>query len=508
MSQPEWMKKYHQIMGQKAQEGDDTAAAAGGGNTTTTTEQTADAGGAPTTTTDIDPRSTSSAVSTGSEDAAALFFAAGGGGGGAVATPAPAGGEEEIAGNPSSTSMDPNPSVVVADSSSTSADDVIASIEASLPPVTTFPQSEEMSDQDVVGGSWIVDQNQIDKEQEMENVAAAAAATAAQQQQQPVDEEHSPPSSGSVEEEVYVDDYGNEVYEEEEEEYVEEGQEDTGITAGDQYYENELQAQAAVVAASRSRSAQVAPAPPQQDMLPVFNIEEQRKVILSSAKGKRSHMSPAIPIIAFLVLIAAILLVVFLVALKDDDRTRMGPSMAPSMLFLPLEPTNNGNIPSAATTSFDSIQNNCNFDALNQPDVIDQCACASRVSIIADDIRTRRDDLVDDFMQSVFPGWNEAVFSCSPENQALLWMSSGINNGGEVGNLQKLQRFALALLYIRQGGTDWRSAENWMTEADVCDWQGVKCNGSNFVRILRLDRNRLSGQVSQDSRDKRVFFSN
>ncbi|KAG7366335.1 RHS repeat-associated core domain containing protein [Nitzschia inconspicua] len=480
MSQPEWMKKYHQIVGQKGQ---------GSTEESGTTEQVANVLSQKENEEQIDPRSTGT---TGSEDAAALFRAAGE----APAVAAPSAQEEEdaaalfqaagaaapVASIPveEESNIDPEPTI---DSSVAGVDSTVEAESSTTVDNAQQQQENNAAEQDV-GESWVVDQSKISREEDA--VPRGPAET-----EQPDVEVPKPPSAGSVEEEEYYDEEeGDEVYEEEV--YVEEGQE---REIEDQYFQNEEEAQAAVIAATQSRSAKVAPAP-EEFTLPVFNLEEQRKVILSSSKGKRSYMSPAVPIVAFLFLAATILLVVFLVVLRDDDVTRSGPTLAPSMQFLPLEPTSNGNIPSAATTRFDPFQGNCNFALLTQPNVIDQCACSSSVTIVADDINVRRQDLVDDFMQSVFPGWNETVTSCSPENQALLWMSSGINNGGEVGNLLKLQRFALALLYIDQGGTNWRTATNWMTEADVCAWEGVTCNDQSFVRTLRLDRNRLSGPIS------------
>jgi hypothetical protein len=473
MSQPEWMKKYQQI-GQKGPEAVTTIGEAG------TIEQTADA------TQEIDPRSSTGS----SEDAGALFHAP------AAASPPDAEEEDaaalfQAAGNAPAPEESVDPSM---DSSAAGVDSSGLADPESSAAIEDAPPQPEKSDfaasayasaqQDDVGESWIVDKDQL---QQDESTAAAAAAAADEQHQHDELE-----AKNSGEEEEYYDDEEYEEHVDGDEEVVEEEYVDEDRGMEDQYYDNEQQAQA--MAAIQSRSAKVAPAP-QDSQLPVFNIEEQRKVILSSAKGKRSHMSPAVPIMTFLIIVAAILLVVFLVVLKEDDATKTGPSMAPSIQFLPLEPTSNGNVPSAGTTRFDPYQGSCDFALLNQPNVIDQCECNSRVTIVADDIQARREDLVNDFMQSVFPGWNEAITSCSPENQALLWMSSGVNNGGEVGNLLKLQRFALAVLYIRQGGTEWRQSTNWMTEVNVCEWENVSCNGQSFVRTLRLDRNGLTGQV-------------
>ncbi|KAL3923504.1 MAG: hypothetical protein SGILL_001618, partial [Bacillariaceae sp.] len=282
-------------------------------------------------------------------------------------------------------------------------------------------------------------------------------------------------------------------YYEQEQEEVEEDTESSEEEEVDDFDGDHQQARAIVAAStSQSRSAKVAPAPVNNE--PKYDVEEQRRVIKGSAKERRSHMSIIVPIMSFLIIAAAVMLVSFYVIVAEREN-RDRPTAAPSMQFPPLEPTNNGNVAAAATTSFDAFQDDCNFDNLDQPNFIDQCACGSRVSIIADDVRARREDLANDFMQSVFSGWDERASSCSAENQALLWMSSGINNGGEIGNTLMLQRFSLAVLYIQQRGTQWTRTTNWMSEREVCMWEGITCNSQNYVQILNLDGNRLGGRV-------------
>jgi hypothetical protein len=236
-----------------------------------------------------------------------------------------------------------------------------------------------------------------------------------------------------------------------------------------------------------------------------YDIEQQRQRILRSPeKGKRSRMSWVIPILVFLLLASAILLVVFFVVLNEDRTiSPLTPTIAPTPTkFPPMDPTisTSGNVDAAATTEFDPVQNSCNFDTLNQPSIIDQCECGEGyVDILADDIITRWNYYVENFIPSIYPQWNDSIDSCSSENQALLWLSSGINNGGEINNLQRLQRYILAVVYYQQGGIEWRRSTNWLSEKSICVWEGVECNDNSFVRVLNLDQNRLTGQVSSDS---------
>jgi hypothetical protein len=235
-----------------------------------------------------------------------------------------------------------------------------------------------------------------------------------------------------------------------------------------------------------------------------YDIEQQRQRILRSPeKGKRSRMSWVIPILVFLLLASAILLVVFFVVLNEDRTiSPLTPTIAPTPTkYLPMDPTisTSGNVDAAATTEFDPVQKNCDFDTLNQPNIIDQCDCDDGyVDILADDIITRWNYYVEDFIPSIYPQWTEPIDSCSSENQALLWLSSGINNGGEINNLHRLQRYILAVVYYQQGGTEWSRSTNWLSEKSICVWEGVECNDNSFVLVLNLNQNRLTGQVSGD----------
>ena len=234
-----------------------------------------------------------------------------------------------------------------------------------------------------------------------------------------------------------------------------------------------------------------------------YDIEQQRQRILRSPeKGKRSKMSWVIPILVFFLLASAILLVVFFVVLNEDRiiSSPLTPTIAPTPTkYPPMDPTisSSGNVDAAATTEFDPVQKNCDFDTLTQPNIIDQCDCDDGyVDILADDIISRWNYYVEDFIPSIYPQWNEPINSCSSENQALLWLSSGINNGGEINDLHRLQRYILAVVYYQQGGTEWRRSTNWLSEKSICVWEGVECNDNSFVRTLNLNQNRLTGQVS------------
>jgi hypothetical protein len=228
-----------------------------------------------------------------------------------------------------------------------------------------------------------------------------------------------------------------------------------------------------------------------------YDIEEQLKVLYPTA-GKRSQMSYLVAVLAFLLIASAILLVVFLVGLDDTDISGQLPTMSPTAFqFPPLPPTSNGNIESAATTPLDPFQDNCNFDGLTQPNILDQCACDTSITILADDVRARWESLVSSFIPSVFPNWDLPSTSCAAQNQALVWMSTGINNGGEIDDVLRLQRYSMAFLYYAQGGQRWSRSENWLSDRNVCTWENVVCDSNFYIRELSMNQNRLSGEVSE-----------
>jgi hypothetical protein len=430
----------------------------------------------------------------GSDDAAALFFAAGGGGGGAEPdppSPAPSDGEGGAGGaaaasavvDPSTSTADDDDAAAMFRSAGGSGVDGIGEEEAAAPSVA----GDEGTSAD---NSWMVDKDKFLAE-EMKQEFGEEEVT-----ERNLGEEHY--------EDVYVDDDGNEVYVDEDGNEIQEeevllDEDGNEVPMEEEEFTDEAVAEvSAVAAASAVAAPPITMTPEPEPVFIQYDVEDQRRVLQTTAPGKRSRMSIFVPISAFLALVSAILLVVFLVGLDEDSKPSVqGPSMAPTpMQYLPLNPTSNGNIQAAATTRFDPVQNNCDFGGLVQPSFIDQCACVGAVDILADDVRARREDLMETFMPSVLPLWNETVSSCTAENQALLWLSSGINNGGEVSNLVRLQRYALAWLYVAQEGTQWRDNTGWLSERDVCEWSKVECDSNFYVQSLNLNNNRLMGQVS------------
>ena len=56
-------------------------------------------------------------------------------------------------------------------------------------------------------------------------------------------------------------------------------------------------------------------------------------------------------------------------------------------------------------------------------------------------------------------------------------------------------REALEALYHATGGPSWTRADNWLTDAPLCDWFGVEVDAVNRVRELGLPNNGLTGSI-------------
>lgn len=138
-------------------------------------------------------------------------------------------------------------------------------------------------------------------------------------------------------------------------------------------------------------------------------------------------------------------------------------------------------------TSFSPIAMNCNFLSDDkQPNVFSQCACNGNVSVVAPDIMERYQNLTNTFVRSVFPQFNEGLHSCSPQNQALLWLASG---DGVTTEARIRQRYTLALLFASWDGVNWLSRNKWLSSSDECSWFGLDCNGQGVIVNLNVAEN-------------------
>ena len=85
---------------------------------------------------------------------------------------------------------------------------------------------------------------------------------------------------------------------------------------------------------------------------------------------------------------------------------------------------------------------------------------------------------------------------CLPPS-LLAWFEE-IENGSEDPLLciqLTSDREALEALYRATGGDDWTDNTNWLTDAPLSDWAGVRTAGSGRVRHLSLEDNNLNGTI-------------
>jgi len=236
-----------------------------------------------------------------------------------------------------------------------------------------------------------------------------------------------------------------------------------------------------------SRDLEMPPAP--------IDLEAQRALINKIPQKDRSFMSSFIPCFVFIITVVTIVLITLVVFDLDGDDSISAPSTPPTTELLLLGPTNIGLVDVAETTPLAAVTGNCNFDNLEQPHFIDQCACGVTINKIADDVLARYETLVP-WMRSMFDDWDESSSSCSARNQALVWLSSGVNLGGEISLSRRADRYLSTLLYIQAQGQGWTDKENWISEESICKWKGVFCDDQESLIGIDLQDNNLKGQLS------------
>lgn len=88
----------------------------------------------------------------------------------------------------------------------------------------------------------------------------------------------------------------------------------------------------------------------------------------------------------------------------------------------------------------------------------------------------------------------ENILSCRPENLALWWL---VGDDDTYAPVNKLERFALATLYLALGGSIWKRKNGWLSHTSAtCEWESVTCDDDSLVVIsLDLDDNNLVGNL-------------
>lgn len=162
--------------------------------------------------------------------------------------------------------------------------------------------------------------------------------------------------------------------------------------------------------------------------------------------------------------------------LKSQPRTNP-PTAAPSV---------------SVSSEFDAPQGDCKFDGVANPNPIDQCLCFGKITDVETDIEDRYFYNVEHFIPNYFEDYDEDLSSCSPRNQALVWMSSG--NDAKLSTSKRVQKFALATVFASLGGSKWNNSTNWLSGDDFCSWYGVTCEEDDVTELV-LGTNNLVGMV-------------
>lgn len=148
--------------------------------------------------------------------------------------------------------------------------------------------------------------------------------------------------------------------------------------------------------------------------------------------------------------------------------------------------------PASVSTKFDPVLGGCDFKDVTHPSPIDQCLCSGEITDLEADVVERYRYNVRYFIPDHFEDYNEDISSCSPRNQALVWMSSAVDE--QLPKTERTELFTLATIYASLGGSEWNNSTNWLTDGAVCNWYGVSCV-DDYVTELVLDGNNLVGTL-------------
>jgi hypothetical protein len=138
----------------------------------------------------------------------------------------------------------------------------------------------------------------------------------------------------------------------------------------------------------------------------------------------------------------------------------------------------------------------CDFTGILEPDVFLQCRCHGHISIYAEGVLFRYNDLKNKFMnKDVLPGYHTKIDSCHPPNVASVWLATDTYPLEH----EMQDRYMLALLYASWKGFGWTYQDNWLLASKGhCDWYGVECDSSNRAIGLLLNDNNLEGEIPSE----------
>jgi Leucine-rich repeat (LRR) protein len=159
---------------------------------------------------------------------------------------------------------------------------------------------------------------------------------------------------------------------------------------------------------------------------------------------------------------------------------------------------------SGASTFAPFSQNCSSIDTTTNPNVLTQCHCTNTFSIVPKEVAAQYDVLVQSFMPSVNPNFHGNITSCSPENQALVWLASSDGSSTSSSSSSSssdtlTQRYRLALLFVLWDGPNWKGNFGWLSSENECSWFEVVCNSQNQVTELILSNQNITGEIPLDA---------
>jgi Leucine rich repeat N-terminal domain len=172
---------------------------------------------------------------------------------------------------------------------------------------------------------------------------------------------------------------------------------------------------------------------------------------------------------------------------EDGSAPRVEPNVTEAPTLTPVR----------VSSEFNPVQGSCDFEDVTYPNPVDQCDCFGSIRDIPADVRRRYEYNRESFISTLYAEFDDDISSCSPRNQALVWVSSGDDE--DLTEELRTERYALATIFASLSGTQWNDRTNWLTygESSPCDWAGVSCsNSAGVVQSLSIDRNNAEGVVS------------
>jgi hypothetical protein len=142
---------------------------------------------------------------------------------------------------------------------------------------------------------------------------------------------------------------------------------------------------------------------------------------------------------------------------------------------------------------------------LNKQDVFARCVCSGTNTTeglrLMDEEITFYNDLQNLLQKRGVINGTYSIDSCEPQNQCMVWSSDYLrrNVTGELARLAlsqthtAIQSHVLCMTYLQLDGRHWQVNDQWLTEANYCEWFGVSCSFLSRITAIELPSNVLNG---------------